>query len=147
MARPPSSLPPTTSAPLKVTLVLGSFVHTPTKFELFDLYLPLSHPAPQHPDEPSFHLLPTIEHTFRPDPKLPPRAISAFFAGLVISPWFILIGLVCLLFWAFLRALIYDVCSGTGSTQASPIFSLRVSPFLLSSSGPSKFYWSGTGSI
>jgi len=93
MARPPSSLPPTSSAPLKVTLLLGSFVHAPEKFELFDLHLPASQPAPQHPDESSFHLLPPIEHTFRPEPKLPPQIISAFFACLVASPWIVLINL------------------------------------------------------
>jgi oligosaccharyltransferase complex subunit delta (ribophorin II) len=93
MARPHSSLPPTSSSPLKVTLLLGSFVHDPAKFDLFDLHLPASHPAPEHPDEPSFHLLPAIEHTFRPEQKLPPRIISAFFTSLVFSPWAVLIGL------------------------------------------------------
>jgi len=94
MARPPSSLPPTADAPLKVSLLLGSFVHDPAKFDLFDLYIPASQPAPQHPDEPSFHLLPEIEHTFRPEQKLPPRFISAVFSVLVLSPWLVLISLV-----------------------------------------------------
>ncbi|TFY75364.1 hypothetical protein EWM64_g8645, partial [Hericium alpestre] len=35
MARPPPSLPPSGDAPLKVTLILGSFVHSPAKYDLF----------------------------------------------------------------------------------------------------------------
>lgn len=94
MAKPPSSLPPTTSTSLKVSLILGSFVHDPAQIELFDLYLPPSHAPAQHPDEASFHALPTIEHTFRPEQKLPPRIISAVFAALVVSPWIVLLSLV-----------------------------------------------------
>jgi len=94
MARPPTSLPPTTASdPLQVTLIIGSFVHSPLKVELFDLFLPASQPAPVHPDEASFHLLPPIHHTFRPDQKLPPRPISAIFAALVLSPWVVLLGM------------------------------------------------------
>ncbi|KAI0070111.1 oligosaccharyl transferase delta subunit [Panus rudis PR-1116 ss-1] len=94
MAKPPASIPPTTAdVPLKVELIIGSFVHSPLKVELFDLFLPASQPAPQHPDEPSFHPLPEIHHTFRPEQKLPPRFISAVFAALVLSPWVVLLGL------------------------------------------------------
>jgi len=94
MAKPPSSIPPTSTAPLKVTLLLGSFIHSPAKIELFDLYLPASHPPSQHPDEASFHVLPTIQHTFRPEQKVPPKFISAAFAAFVVSPWVILLALV-----------------------------------------------------
>lgn len=95
MARPPTSLPPTTATdPLKVSLIIGSFEHAPLKQDLFDLILPASQPEPQHPDEASYHPLPTIEHTFRPDQKLPLRPISAVFAVLVLSPWVVLLGLV-----------------------------------------------------
>ncbi|KDQ58336.1 hypothetical protein JAAARDRAFT_154768 [Jaapia argillacea MUCL 33604] len=95
MARPPASLPPTspTSPPLKVSLLLGSFAHSPAKFDLFELSIPASQPVAQHPDEASFHLLPEIQHTFRPEQKLPPRPVSAFFAALVLTPWVVLIGL------------------------------------------------------
>ncbi|KZP15312.1 hypothetical protein FIBSPDRAFT_867412 [Athelia psychrophila] len=93
MARPPPSLPPTGTAPLKVTLLLGSFVHDPASIELFDLIVPASQPPPVHADEASFHVLPTIHHTFRPEQKLPPRAISAVFSALVLSPWVVLLGL------------------------------------------------------
>ncbi|KIK68567.1 hypothetical protein GYMLUDRAFT_36028 [Collybiopsis luxurians FD-317 M1] len=94
MAKPPLSFPPTSTAPLKVTLLLGTPSYSPEKFELFDLYVPASHPAPVHPDEASYHLLPEIAHTFRPDPKLPPRAISALFAGVVLTvPWLLLLVL------------------------------------------------------
>jgi len=94
MARPPASFPPTADAPLRVSLILGSFVHDPATFDLFDLYVPASQPPPQHVDEPSFHLLPEIHHTFRPDQKLPPKAVSAAFSAIVLSPWLVLIGLV-----------------------------------------------------
>jgi oligosaccharyltransferase complex subunit delta (ribophorin II) len=94
MARPPPSLPPTSDTPLSVSLILGSFEHDPAKFDLFDLSLPRSKPPPQHPDEPSFHPRPEIHHTFRPDPKSPPRAVSAAFTALVLAPWLVLIALV-----------------------------------------------------
>lgn len=94
MAKPPLSLPPTLKDPLKVTLIVGSHVHSPLKVELFDLYVPASHPPPQHPDEASFHPLPVIQHTFRPDQKLPPTTISAAFSALVLAPWVVLLGLV-----------------------------------------------------
>ncbi|KAK7678485.1 hypothetical protein QCA50_018546 [Cerrena zonata] len=94
MARPPASIPPTTATtPLKVELIIGSFVHSPLKVDLFDLLLPESQPAPQHPDEASFHPLPPIHHTFQPEQKLPPRIISAVSALLVLSPWVVLLGL------------------------------------------------------
>ena len=95
MARPPNSIPPTTSNPLKVSLIVGSFVHDPVTFDLFDLQLPVSQPAPQHPEEASFHPRPLIEHTFRPEQKLPPKTISMVFTALVVSPWIVLLGLVC----------------------------------------------------
>ncbi|THH11404.1 hypothetical protein EW146_g8051 [Bondarzewia mesenterica] len=93
MARPPSSFPPSGDAPLKVSLFLGSFVHSPEKIDLFNLIVPPSLPAPQHPDEPTFHPLPEIQHTFNPEPKMPPRLISAVFTALVLSPWVVLVGL------------------------------------------------------
>ncbi|KAJ7431835.1 oligosaccharyl transferase delta subunit [Mycena galericulata] len=93
MAKPPLSIPPTTSSPLEVTLIIGAANHSPLKIALFDLVLPESRPAPQHPDEASFHPLPTIQHTFRAPQKLPPRPISALFATLTLAPWAVLIGL------------------------------------------------------
>ncbi|OCH87231.1 oligosaccharyl transferase delta subunit [Obba rivulosa] len=93
MSKPPASLPPSSTAPLKVSLLLGSFTHAPAKYTLFDLHVPPSQPAPAHPDEPSFHALPEIQHTFRPEPVLPPRPVSATFAGLVLAPWALLLGL------------------------------------------------------
>jgi oligosaccharyltransferase complex subunit delta (ribophorin II) len=94
MAKLPASLPPTSSAPLKVTLLIGSSSHSPEKLELFNLHVPASYAAPAHPDEVNFHLLPELTHTFRPDPKLPPRAVSALFAGVVfVAPWAVLLGL------------------------------------------------------
>jgi len=94
MAKPPSSLPPSGSAPLHVSLILGSFVHSPATLDLFDLYIPSSAPAYVHPEEALYHPRPEIVHTFHPDPKLPPRPISALFAALVLAPWAVLFVLV-----------------------------------------------------
>jgi len=93
MAKPPLSIPPTTTSPLQVTLIIGSPSHSPLKIELFDMTLPESHPAPQHSDEASFHLLPEIVHTFRAPQKVPPRPISALFAGVTLAPWAVLLAL------------------------------------------------------
>ncbi|KAL1949207.1 hypothetical protein VTO73DRAFT_11013 [Trametes versicolor] len=98
MARPPTSLPPTTTNPLKVSLYLGSFVHAPVQYDLFDLVVPPSLPPAQHTEEASFHLRPEIHHTFRPEQKLPPKIISAFFAALLAAPWVVLLGL-----WSHIR--------------------------------------------
>ncbi|KAI0676458.1 oligosaccharyl transferase delta subunit [Trametes maxima] len=113
MARPPTSLPPTTSDPLKVSLYIGSFVHSPVQYDLFDLVVPPSQPPPQHPDEASFHVRPEIHHTFRPDQKLPPKVISAFFTALLAAPWVILLGL-----WSHIRP------------QVPHLFSPSILPFI-----------------
>ena len=95
MARPPSSLPPTTSdSTLEVSLMIGSFVHKPLAVDLFDLLIPASQPVVPHPEEVHYHPQPTIEHTFRPEQKTPPAFISAVFSALVLTPWIVLIGLV-----------------------------------------------------
>ena len=94
MARPPASLPPTTENPLKVSLYIGSFVHDPVQFELFDLVVPPSQPPAQHPDEASFHPRPEIVHTFRPEQKVPPKFISGVFTLFLAAPWVVLLGLV-----------------------------------------------------
>ncbi|EJC99366.1 oligosaccharyl transferase delta subunit [Fomitiporia mediterranea MF3/22] len=93
MARPPPSLPPSGDTPLHVSLLIGSFVHDPLKAHFFDLSIPPSAPAPQHSEEATFHPLPEIHHTFRPEPKSPPRFISAVFAGVVLAPWLVLFTL------------------------------------------------------
>jgi oligosaccharyltransferase complex subunit delta (ribophorin II) len=94
MAKPPSSLPPTATDPLQVSLLLGSFVHDPAQFELFDVVVPASQPPPAHPDEATYHSLPEIQHTFRPEQKLPSKIISAVFTGAVFLPWPVLFFLV-----------------------------------------------------
>lgn len=84
--------------PLRVTLIIGSFNHESFTQSLFDLYLPESQPAPQHPDEPMYHVLPEIQHTFRPEPKTPYVLFSGIGTCAVVAPWVLLIGLVCLHF-------------------------------------------------
>ena len=92
MARPLSSLPPTSATPIRVSLILGSFKPslTPATVRLFDLKLPPSQPAPTHPEEASFHALPEIQHTFRPEQKLPNSVVSALGAFVVLGPWVLL---------------------------------------------------------
>ncbi|KAF5330170.1 hypothetical protein D9611_010525 [Ephemerocybe angulata] len=92
-SKPPLYLPPTSTEPLKVSLIIGTPNYDPITVRLFDLILPASQPAPTHPDEASFHVRPELHHTFRPDQKLPPKAVSLFFAGLTFAPWVVLIGL------------------------------------------------------
>ncbi|KAI0654551.1 oligosaccharyl transferase delta subunit [Cubamyces menziesii] len=115
MARPPSSLPPSATDPLKVSLYIGSFVHPPVQYELFDLVVPPSQPPAQHPEEVHFHVRPEIQHTFRPDQKLPPKVISAFFTLLLAAPWVVLLGL-----WAHVRP------------QVPYLFSPSILPFVAS---------------
>lgn len=99
MARPPSALPPTPlrgneTAPLSVSLLLGSFQHSPYSLELFDLYLPPSQPAPEHPDEKKFHPQPEIHHTFRPEQKVPSAFVSGVAAlAVAAGPWAVLLAL------------------------------------------------------
>ncbi|KAH7886957.1 Oligosaccharyltransferase subunit Ribophorin II-domain-containing protein [Phlebopus sp. FC_14] len=113
MARPPPSLPPTTDRPLQVSLILGSFVHEPAKYDLFDLYIPASSTPAPHPDEALFHVLPPIVHTFRPEQKLPPKAVSAIFTVMVLSPWILLLAL-----W------------GKVGISVPHLLSLRIVPFI-----------------
>ena len=77
-----------------MTLIIGSSLHDPLSVELFDLILPPSLSPPIHLDAASYHPLPEINHTFRPDHKVPPRFISAVSAALVVTPWVILLSLV-----------------------------------------------------
>ncbi|TFK73474.1 oligosaccharyl transferase delta subunit [Pluteus cervinus] len=94
LAKPPLSLPPTKAdTPLKLSLIIGAPSHSPLTVKLPDLLLPASQAPPVHPDEASFHPLPEIHHTFRPDQKLPPRPISAVFTAVVLAPWVVLLGL------------------------------------------------------
>jgi oligosaccharyltransferase complex subunit delta (ribophorin II) len=96
MNKPPSGLPPTVAAqPLRADLLLGSFVHGPTTLPLFDIIMPASGTAPASPEESTYHPLPEIVHTFRPEQKLPVTALSGLFALAVLAPWPILLFLVC----------------------------------------------------
>ncbi|PPR07465.1 hypothetical protein CVT26_013435 [Gymnopilus dilepis] len=116
LAKPPLSLPPTPQRdPLKVTLLVGSPQYDPLAVELFDLVLPASQPAPQHPQESTFHPLPEIKHTFRPEPKQPPAFISAASVGFVLAPWVVLLGL-----WSQV------------APRPSRLFSPTILPFILS---------------
>lgn len=98
MAKPPLSFPPTTSTPLKVSLFIGAPSHSPLKVNLGELVVPPSGVASPHPEESLYHSLPPLAHTFNPEPKLPPRFISATAAAAVVAPWVILLGMVSLPF-------------------------------------------------
>jgi len=128
MARPPPSLPPTSAnSPLKVSLIVGSFVHSPATYDLFQLNVPASHPVTPHPDEHSFHPLPPIHHTFRPEQKVPPMFISAIASILVISPWVVLLGI-----WSNIRP------------KVPHLFSAKILPFtvtLVAFEGLLFWYW------
>ena len=125
---------------MKVTLLVGSPQYDPLAVELFDLVLPASQPAPQHPQESTFHPLPEIKHTFRPEPKQPPAFISAASVGFVLAPWVVLLGLVCLISIHFaLRDRPADttsVCVSLQWSQVAPrpsrLFSPTILPFILS---------------
>ncbi|KAH9941644.1 oligosaccharyl transferase delta subunit [Epithele typhae] len=93
MAKPPASLPPTSEDPLRVTLYIGSFVHAPLEMDLFDLIVPASQTPPQHPDDVFFHPRPEIFHTFRSEPKVPPKFVSAVFTLFLAGPWVVLLGM------------------------------------------------------
>ncbi|PPQ89230.1 hypothetical protein CVT25_001309 [Psilocybe cyanescens] len=116
LSKPPLSLPPTPNGdPLKVTLLIGSSLYDPLSVELFDLVLPRSQAAPEHPLESTFHPLPEIKHTFRAENKLPPKFISAVAAGVVLAPWAVLLGL-----WSQV------------APKPSRLFSPSILPFILS---------------
>lgn len=93
MSRPPASLPPTTDAPLSVSLILGSFTHSPATVPLFNLKLPASAPVPTHPLAKHYAPQPLIAHKFNPEPSQPPQAISAVFTMVALTPWIVLVGL------------------------------------------------------
>lgn len=69
-------------------------MHDPLQAHLFDISIPPSAPPPQHPEEATFHPLPEIQHTFRPEPKLPPKVISASFTAVALAPWLVLLSFV-----------------------------------------------------
>lgn len=115
-----------------MTLVLGSFEHSPKKWELFDMYLPESQPPPQHPDEPTFHPLPEIHHTFRPEVKTPPKVVPAVSSALVLAPWVLLIGLVSGVFRPRRSAADSRPQWGSIRPTAPHLTSLHIFPFLAS---------------
>ena len=135
-----------------MTLLIGSSLHDPLSIELFDLILPHSLPAPQHPDVASYHPLPEIKHTFRPDHKPPPRFISAVSAALVVAPWVILLNLVSFFFFplAVPPPIVYHSTNGNHSglklPRAQHIFFLPLFCHLFFASAPLKDCYFGIGS-
>ncbi|KAG8894193.1 hypothetical protein FRB99_001413 [Tulasnella sp. 403] len=93
LRKPPVGLPPSSTNPLQVTLLLGSFTRESAAYPLFDLTLPPSGKVPPHPEEETFHPQPEIAHTFRPEQKSPLKFISLVFAIATLSPWVVLLGL------------------------------------------------------
>ena len=130
MAQPPLYLPPSADTPLQVSLLMGSPTHSPLAVSLFELKIPASHPAPAHPDEASFSLLPEIHHTFRPEPKLPPRPISAIFSLVVLTPWLVLIGLVRAVAFFIHNTEIFRQWSRI-APRVTHLFSLSILPFIV----------------
>src|SRR5258708_18208609 len=94
--RPPPGIPPTVRGTvLNVDLILGSFTRVSSTVPLLKLKLPASLPVPPHPEESMYHARPTIYHTFRGEQRTPPKPISLIFVGLALSPWVLLLSLVC----------------------------------------------------
>ncbi|CCO26676.1 oligosaccharyl transferase delta subunit [Rhizoctonia solani AG-1 IB] len=93
ISRPPVSLPPTTENPLSVSLILGSFTHSPRTVPLFNLRLPPSAPVTPHAQEKHYAPQPLIAHKFNPEPSQPPKVVSATFAAAALAPWLVLAGL------------------------------------------------------
>jgi hypothetical protein len=148
MARPPSSFPPTSpDSTLKVSLIVGSFVHKSLTADLFDLIVPASQPVVPHPEEVHYHPQPAIVHTFRPAQKTPPAFISAVFSVLVLGPWIVLFGMVCP-FHRSTRALadVHVLRSGRIFLQKFPTCSPQKSSRSPLHWEPSKLCCSGTGS-
>jgi len=95
MAKSPAWLPPTRpEGPLDVSLIIGSFKYQPIHQPLLRLVLPPSAPAPTTPDAVRYGLQPEIQHTFRPESRIPMKVVSAVFALATLSPWILLLGLV-----------------------------------------------------
>lgn len=93
--KPPPGLPPTSEgSDLYVDLILGSFTHDSSVIPLFKLELPASLPVSPHPEASHYAQQPSIEHTFRPPQKTPPRLISKVFTALAFSPWIVLLVMV-----------------------------------------------------
>ena len=90
---PPEPFPPNPSdSTVKMSLIIGSFVHKPLSVDRFDLIAPASQPVAPHPEEVYYHPRPGIEHTFHPGQKAPSAFISTIFSALVFSHWVVLIG-------------------------------------------------------
>ncbi|KIL63126.1 hypothetical protein M378DRAFT_12346 [Amanita muscaria Koide BX008] len=85
-----ATLPPTTGAPLLVTLLIGTPDYSPLSTDLFEVSITASTRPPRGSLLPS---PPEIQHTFRPEQKHPPRPISAFFALAALAPWAVLLSL------------------------------------------------------
>ncbi|KAI9879489.1 MAG: hypothetical protein M1830_008365 [Pleopsidium flavum] len=85
----------TSSKPLYATLIIASFGSSqPYSNHIFDVNVKLDpnvpYAAPENPLR--YGKLPEIHHTFKADPKSPPKVISLVFAGAVIAALPILLG-------------------------------------------------------
>lgn len=88
-----------TSRPLRASLVIASFGDAKGyRNHVFDFEVRLDpdHPIPI-PEKPlRYGKLDEIHHTFRPDPKSPPKIVTFFFTAAVLATLPILVGAVCL---------------------------------------------------
>ena len=74
--------------PLQASIVIGSFGSTKgLNTKVFDIEVKIDpNSAPARPEKPlRYGKLPEIRHTFRPDPKSPPKIISLFFVLAVLA--------------------------------------------------------------
>ncbi|KXN64544.1 hypothetical protein CONCODRAFT_80951 [Conidiobolus coronatus NRRL 28638] len=72
-------------------LVRGNNQKDTIKYKLASLSLPESKKKLDTEKKSEFGPLPLIHHTFRPDEKVPLKALSLVFSGLVLAPWALLL--------------------------------------------------------
>ncbi|KAI9438672.1 oligosaccharyl transferase delta subunit [Lactarius indigo] len=106
MAKPPSSLPPSGAAPLRVSLLLGSFVHSPAALDLFDLH-----------NESFYHPRPELAHTWGAVKPSVPHLLSPSILSFVLS--LALIEGLLLWYWVELR-LGHILLYGSGCCHTRP---------------------------
>lgn len=84
-------------------LARGSGQKDAIKYKLASLSLPEPKKKLDTDNKSEFGALPLIHHTFRPDEKVPLKALSLVFSALVIAPWgLLLVGVSLLILFVFI---------------------------------------------